>query len=314
MSRLQQTDGLTEEQHGAGQARARVRRRADHPGGAGARARGRVPDGDRRGHEGDGDLRADDPRGVRRPGGVAADLRAGRRGDRARLDVGERHHQHPLHRGLHAAAARHRRAEAALPAADGDRRGPWGVLDERARAGVGRRRPSRPRPCATATTDDWSITGQKMWLTNGGSANLVAVLVQDRPRRGLGLQEHDDVPHRQDGRVRRDRPGRHDPRQDREDGLQGRRHDRAGPRRPPDHQRPDPRWRAGQGLLPDDGRRRGGPRQRRRPRLRRLDARLRARASPTPSSARRSARRSPSTRASCSASPTWRPRSRPATR
>ncbi|MEO6413888.1 MAG: acyl-CoA dehydrogenase family protein [Pedococcus sp.] len=27
-------------------------------------------------------------------------------------------------------------------------------------------------------TDNWSITGQKMWLTNGGSANLVAVLVK----------------------------------------------------------------------------------------------------------------------------------------
>jgi alkylation response protein AidB-like acyl-CoA dehydrogenase len=27
-------------------------------------------------------------------------------------------------------------------------------------------------------TDDWTITGQKMWLTNGGSANLVAVLVK----------------------------------------------------------------------------------------------------------------------------------------
>ena len=30
--------------------------------------------------------------------------------------------QHPLHRGVHAAPARHRRAEAAIPAADGDRR------------------------------------------------------------------------------------------------------------------------------------------------------------------------------------------------
>ena len=30
-----------------------------------------------------------------------------------------------------------------------------------------------------------SITGQKMWLTNGGSSNLVAVLVQDRRGRGL---------------------------------------------------------------------------------------------------------------------------------
>jgi alkylation response protein AidB-like acyl-CoA dehydrogenase len=27
-------------------------------------------------------------------------------------------------------------------------------------------------------TDDWTISGQKMWLTNGGSANLVAVLVK----------------------------------------------------------------------------------------------------------------------------------------
>lgn len=27
-------------------------------------------------------------------------------------------------------------------------------------------------------TDDWTINGQKMWLTNGGSANLVAVLVK----------------------------------------------------------------------------------------------------------------------------------------
>ena len=29
-----------------------------------------------------------------------------------------------------------------------------------------------------ADTDNWSITGQKMWLTNGGTANLVAVLVK----------------------------------------------------------------------------------------------------------------------------------------
>jgi alkylation response protein AidB-like acyl-CoA dehydrogenase len=31
---------------------------------------------------------------------------------------------------------------------------------------------------ATKTEDGYSITGQKMWLTNGGSANLVAVLVK----------------------------------------------------------------------------------------------------------------------------------------
>ena len=43
-----------------------------------------------------------------------------------------RHHQHPLHRRLHADAARHRGAEAEVPAADGDRRGARRVLDVRA--------------------------------------------------------------------------------------------------------------------------------------------------------------------------------------
>lgn len=38
--------------------------------------------------------------------------------------------------------------------------------------------------------DEWTITGQKMWLTNGGSANLVAVLVKsdlgaDSPHRNM---------------------------------------------------------------------------------------------------------------------------------
>src|SRR6476620_11193406 len=41
----------------ARQARARVRRGADHPGGHRAGAPGRVPDADRRGHEADGHLR-----------------------------------------------------------------------------------------------------------------------------------------------------------------------------------------------------------------------------------------------------------------
>ncbi|MDN5776858.1 MAG: acyl-CoA dehydrogenase family protein [Humibacillus sp.] len=38
-------------------------------------------------------------------------------------------------------------------------------------------------------SDDWSITGQKMWLTNGGSANLVAVLVKT----DTGQPPHDSV-------------------------------------------------------------------------------------------------------------------------
>ena len=73
-------------------------------------------------------------------------------------------------------AARHRGAEAALPAADGDRRGARRLLDVRAAAAAPTSRRSRPRPSATATTT--SINGQKMWLTNGGSSNLVAVLVK----------------------------------------------------------------------------------------------------------------------------------------
>ncbi len=44
-----------------------------------------------------------------------------RRGDRARLDERLRRHQHPLHRGLHDHAARHRGAEEEVPAPDGDR-------------------------------------------------------------------------------------------------------------------------------------------------------------------------------------------------
>ena len=198
-----------------------------------------------------------------------------------------------------------------LPA-DGDRRGPRRVLDVRARLRLRRRRDQdqgRQRD-----GDDYVINGQKMWLTNGGSSNLVAVLVQDRRGRRLGLQEHDDLPGREGARLRRDRPGRHHPRQDREDGLQGRRHHRDDLRGPPDLRRPDPRRRARQGLLPDDGRRRGRPRQRRRPRPAASPTGPSSSASPTPSSARPSARRSPSTRPCCSGSPRWRPRSRPPTR
>ncbi|SDO60124.1 Acyl-CoA dehydrogenase [Pedococcus dokdonensis] len=36
----------------------------------------------------------------------------------------------------------------------------------------------RTKAVRDGDTDNWSITGQKMWLTNGGSANLVAVLVK----------------------------------------------------------------------------------------------------------------------------------------
>jgi hypothetical protein len=133
---------------------------------------------------------------------------------------------------------------------------------------------------------------------------------EDRRGSRLGLQEHDHVPGREGARLRRDGPRDHHPRQDRQDGLQGRRDHRDG--RGHRSRAAVPRRRARQGLLPDDGRRRGGPRQRR--------ARcgvapgLRARGLATPSSARPSARRSPSTRRCCSGSPRWDTRSRPPTR
>ena len=58
------------------------------------------------------------------------------------------------------------------------------------------------RTKAVREGDEWVVTGQKMWLTNGGSANLVAVLVRtDLGESDSPLQEHDDLPHRQGGRA-----------------------------------------------------------------------------------------------------------------
>ena len=65
-----------------------------------------------------------------------------------------------------------------------------------------RRRPSRPRP--TPDGDEFVIDGQKMWLTNGARAGVVATLVKDDQGARLGLQEHDDVPRREGARLRRD--------------------------------------------------------------------------------------------------------------
>ena len=76
----------------------------------------------------------------------------------------------------------------------------------------------------------YTLTGQKMWLTNGGSSTLVAVLVRTDAdvRRGRErLQEDVDVPHREARGLRRGASGPDHPGQDRQDGLQGRRHHRA---------------------------------------------------------------------------------------
>ena len=80
--------------------------------------------------------------------------------------------------------------------------------------------------------DEWVIDGQKMWLTNGSRAGRRRHAREDRRGRRFGLPEHDHVADREGARLRQ--AGRPDhSRQDREDGLQGRRDDRDGPRGPP---------------------------------------------------------------------------------
>ena len=127
------------------------------------------------------------PRGVRRGGGVAAHLRAHRRGDRPRLDERQRHHQHPLHRGVDAAAARDRRSRSSryLPRmATGEVRGAFSMSEPGCGSDVAAIRTRAVR--AADGADEWTITGQKMWLTNGGSANLVAVLTRTDAEAGRG--------------------------------------------------------------------------------------------------------------------------------
>ena len=78
---------------------------------------------------------------------------------------------------------------------------------------------------------DFVINGQKMWLTNGGTANLVAVLCktdegQDAPHKNMTtfLIEKEPGFGPEPDRAGPDRAG-----EDREDGVQGRRHYRADP-------------------------------------------------------------------------------------
>ena len=101
--------------------------------------------------------------------------------------------------------ARHRGAEAALPAADGDRRDARLVLDVRARPRLRRRRDQDQGEASTATTT--SINGAKMWLTNGGIVEPDRGAGQDRRGRREAVPEHDDVPGREARRLRRGRAG-----------------------------------------------------------------------------------------------------------
>ena len=204
----------------------------DHPGGDRTRAPGRVPGPDRRGDEETRPVRADHRRGVRRPGRVPAHLRPGRGGDRPRLDVGVGHHQHPLHRRPHDRQARHRRAEGLLPAPDGGGRRARRLLHVRARPGLGRRGHPHPggarrRRLRAQRAED--VADQRRHLQPGGGA------VQDRRRPRRPAPEHEHVPDREGAGLRREPGGPRPDRagEDREDGVQGRRHHRvAAGRRP----------------------------------------------------------------------------------
>ena len=117
--------------------------------------------------------------------------------------------------------------------------------------------------------DDWVLNGQKMWVTNGLLSGVVFVLMKndpkaDPPYKGMTcfITEKEPGVEENIGQVRRSR----DPAQDQEDGLQGRRVDRARLRRLPLPLEPDPRRRGGgarAGLPADDGRARGGAGERR---------------------------------------------------
>ena len=166
------------------------------------------PQAHRRRTAGHGPVRPDDSAGVRRAGGVAVDLRAVRRGAGAGLDERVGRAQHPLHRGLHAAPARHRRAEAAIPAADGDRRDARRVLDVRAGTGLRRRRDPHPgdtqsgRHLHHRRPED--VAHQRRQFDAGGRAGA------HRRRRGQAAPQPHRVPGREADRFRRSRarPGR----------------------------------------------------------------------------------------------------------
>lgn len=128
------------------------------------------------------------------------------------------------------------------------------------------------RTKAVREGDAYVINGQKMWLTNGGSANLVAVLCRTDEGQPQDAPAHRSMTtfliEKEPGFGPNPKvsgltvPGKI------EDGLQGRRHHRADPGGRPRPGRPRARRGQRPRLLPDDGRRRGGPGECRRARLR----------------------------------------------
>ncbi|CAA9478645.1 MAG: Acyl-CoA dehydrogenase, partial [uncultured Solirubrobacteraceae bacterium] len=259
-----------------------VRRRADPAQRRALRPRGRVPAGHRRPDEGARAVRGHDPRGVRRDGAGPDDLRDDRGGALARLDLDLGDRQHALHRLLPAHEVRHRGAEAEVPAPDGDRRVPRRVQPLRARDGLrrasaqGDRDEARRRLLRAQRPEDV-----------GHERPALADRLRARAHRSQGrpaLQGH-ELLHRREaaGRVGEHRPVRRLRRAAaaEEDGLQGRRVDRARLRRLQVPGREHPRRRGGRPeprLSADDGRAGGRSRERRCARRRDRPARARARA------------------------------------
>ena len=117
-------------------------------------------------------------------------------------------------------------------------------------------------------TDDWVIDGQKMWLTNGGSSNLVAVLVRtdlgesSSPYKNMTTFLIDKTAGFGETAQGVTVPGKID-----KMGYKGSTPpNSSSPATAPPRPRSSAASRAG--LLPDDGRRRGRPCQRRRPGVR----------------------------------------------
>ena len=149
------------------------------------------------------------------------------------------------------------------------------VLD--VRAGAGLRRLGDQDQGRARTTTATTITGQKMWLTNGGSSNLVAVLVKTDEGADSVYKNMTTFLVEKEPGFGETAPGVTIPGKIDKMGYKGVDTTEMVFEGHQISRRPDPRRRAGQGLLPDDGRRRGRPRQRRRPRVRDRQPGLRAR-------------------------------------
>ena len=163
-----------------------------------------------------------------------------------RLDHHLRHRQHPLHRLLPADEVRDRGAEAEVPAEDGDRRDPRRVLPVRARARLRRRRDQDLRQEARRR----HLRDQRHQDV-GHQRPAVRPRLRARPHRSERRAQapRPDLLHRREGARRRREhrrlQGLQRPAADQEDGLQGRRVDRARVRRLQAARREHPRRRGG---------------------------------------------------------------------